>query len=117
MITPHEIFCVLLLPILVASMLTLGARVTGRHWVYPVAAGAAFLTGYSQLGVPSFPPRDGIDWLFWLAIPLTLLGALDSYLKPKVSWFAGLAAGLSVGMVAWPLVHGSMSVASIALMI
>lgn len=81
MITGQELIYALLVPVLVAGLLAAIGRWRRWTWAMPLAAGVGFLTGYALLGVPSLPPRDGTDWLFWLAIPLMVLGMVEA-------WFA-----------------------------
>ncbi|MGN6505580.1 MAG: hypothetical protein ACTHM6_08460, partial [Tepidisphaeraceae bacterium] len=71
--------------------------------------GVGFLLGYGLIGMPRLPPGDGSDWLFWVAIPITLLGVAAAFLKPAGSLFFGAMAGLAVFAVARPLLPGAIS--------
>ena len=57
-----------------------------------------FLAGYALLGLPKLPPRNGSDWLFWLAFPVTLLGMADAMLGRRWTWIFACATGV-VGLV------------------
>jgi hypothetical protein len=109
MIAPSELLRVLLAPIVVAAILAGIGR--WRKWscTMPLAAGAGFLTGYALLYVPKFPPGDGTDWLFWLAIPVTLLGMLDARFGRRWGWILGIAAGGVMVVIALPLVPGAIT--------
>jgi hypothetical protein len=78
MLTGQELIHALLVPVIVAGPIAAIGRWRCWPWAMPLAAGAGFLTGYALLGVPSLPPHDGTDWLFWLAIPLTLLAVVEA---------------------------------------
>src|SRR3954470_21230997 len=103
MVTPSELLRVLLGPILVAGVIAAISRWRRWAWGMPVAAGAGFLAGYALIGVPKLPPRDGTDWLFWLAIPATLLGVVDATVGRRWGWALGLAAGMVALVVVLPL--------------
>lgn len=101
--TPHELLLILLLPAVVAAAIAaLGAW---RRWsfVMPLAAGVAFLVAYACLGLPNLPPSDGSDWLFWLAIPLTLLALVDGLIKVRFGWLLGASAGVVAFVLLKPL--------------
>ena len=101
--TPHELLLILLLPAVVAAAIaSLGAW---RSWsfVMPLAAGVAFLVAYACLGLPKLPPSDGSDWLFWLAIPLTLLALVDSVMLVRFGWLLGASAGVVAFVLLKPL--------------
>jgi hypothetical protein len=101
--TPHELLHTLLLPALVAVVIA--SIAAWRRWSFamPLAPGVAFLVAYASLGVPRFPPSDGSDWLFWLAIPLTLLALVDSLITPRLGWLLGAAAGVVAFVLIKPL--------------
>src|SRR5688500_245811 len=113
MITPAELVRVILWPVIVSALIAGVGRWRKWAWAMPLAAGAGFVTGYALLGVPRLPPRDGTDWLFWLAIPTTLLGVLDATVGGRWGWALGLAAGAVAIVVGLPLAphavsHGSL---------
>lgn len=73
-----------LAPLLVAaSIATLGWRPWRRDivagsgaWVAALAVGAALVVGHGiVVGWPALPPIDAVQWVFWLGIVATLLGA------------------------------------------
>jgi hypothetical protein len=105
MITPSELLRILLAPLIVSALVAAIGRRQNWAWAMPFAAGAGFLAGYALIGVPKLPPRDGTDWLFWLAVPVTVLGTLDATRRlgdgrvPR-----HLPAPLAAGLVAWVIV-------------
>lgn len=66
-----------------------------RAWAAPLAIAGAFVAGYPLIAnaAPSFPPRTAADWLFWLAVPVALVAALEAVLRPPAVVRAILAAG------------------------
>jgi hypothetical protein len=44
-------------------------------------------------GLPRLPPSNGTDRLFWLAMPVTVLGLLDAILGGRWGWILGASAG------------------------
>jgi hypothetical protein len=113
MITSGELIRVLLAPIVVAAAIAGIGRWRRWAWAMPLAAGAGFVTGYALLGVPKLPPRDGTDWLFWVAIPATLLGVLDAMLGRRWGWALGGFAGVAAIVVGMPLAPHAVSHASL----
>src|SRR3954468_1732661 len=99
MVTPSELFRVLLAPLVVSAIVAAIGRWRKWAWAMPLAAGVGFLVGYALLGVPKLPPRDGTDWLFWLAVPVTLLGVVDATVGRRWGWALGLAAASAVAVV------------------
>jgi hypothetical protein len=87
----------------VAALIAAIARWRRWAWGMPVAAWAGFLAGYALIVVPKLPPRDGTDWLFWLAIPATLLGVVDATVGRRWGWVLGLAAGVVALAIVLPL--------------
>ena len=120
MLTPEELARAILVPLLVAVVIAaLGTWRRRWAWALPVAAGAGFLAGFALFGVPRLPPRDGTDWLFWLAFPLAALGAADTLLQRyprwrRFGWLAGAAAGAAVFVIGRPLVPGGLSASTLA---
>jgi len=101
--TPQELLLTVLLPAFSAALVAcVGAW---RRWsfVMPLAAGVAFLVAYACLGLPKLPPSDGSDWLFWLAIPLTLIAVVDSLTTPRFGWLLGASAGVVAFVLLKPL--------------
>jgi hypothetical protein len=78
MITPSELLRVLLAPLIVSALIAVIGRWRRWTWAMPLAAGAGFIAGFALIGVPKLPPRDGTDWLFWLAIPATAVGIIHA---------------------------------------
>ncbi len=110
MLTGQELIYAILVPVLVSAAIAGLGMWRGWAWAMPVAVGAGFMTAYVLLtGVPRLPPRDGIDWLFWAAVPVTLLGALDAATRSRWGWIFGAAAGGVALLVARPLVPGAVS--------
>jgi hypothetical protein len=74
-----------------------------RSWGGPLATGAGFASGYLALfGWPGVAPPDVIDWLLLLALPLTALGLVDSWLRVPLPARVVLIA-LAVPSVLWLL--------------
>ena len=109
MVTTNELLRVLLLPLLVSAVVAGVGRWRRLPWCAPLAAGVGFLAGYAAVGVPKLPPADGTDWLFWLAVPLTLLGGVIARFGGRAGWLLGLAAGAVSYGVARPIVPGAVS--------
>lgn len=108
MITPSELLDVVLAPVIVATIIAGIGRWRYWSWTAPLAAGAGFMTGYALLFVPKLPPTDGTDWLFWLAIPATLLGMLGAIIRTRWCWILGMAAGGMLVVIALPLIPHAM---------
>jgi hypothetical protein len=114
MLTHQELLHGILIPVLVSALIAaIGAW---RRWPFtmPLAAGVAFIVAYAAVGVPKFPPHDGSDWLFWLAIPLTLIAVSDSVIGAMVGgahltgttrygWLLGASAGAVAALLLKPL--------------
>src|SRR5260221_2097870 len=110
MLTTREILCAILLPAVVAALITAVGFWRRWAWTMPAAAGVAFLAAYVVLsGMPKLPPRDGTDWLCWAGIPLTVLGVVDALLPRRWGWLLGAAAGGVAPVLVWALVPGTVS--------
>lgn len=114
MLTLDELARALLAPVLVAAAMAAVGAWRRWAWLLPVAAGAGFLTGFALFGVPRLPPRDGTDWLFWLALPLTAAGVTDAVLQHRPAWrrygwLAGAVMGATAFVIVRPLVPASVS--------
>jgi hypothetical protein len=107
--THDELLKSLLAPVLVAALVAGVGRWRRWAWALPLAAGAGFLAGYALLGVPRLPPRDGSDWLFWAAVPVSLLGVLDAAAGGRRGGLLGAAAGAVAFVILRPLVPGAVS--------
>jgi hypothetical protein len=104
MITPSELLRVLLAPLVASALIAAIGRWRNWAWAMPLAVGAGFLAGYALIGVPKLPPRDGTDWLFWLVVPVTALGAFDATRFGSRRVPRHLLAPLAAGLVAWAIV-------------
>ncbi|MDB5323933.1 MAG: hypothetical protein JWN40_5564 [Phycisphaerales bacterium] len=114
MLTNQELLYNVLLPVIISALIAgIGAW---RRWPFtmPLAIGAAFIVAYATSGLPKFPPHDGTDWLFWLAIPLTLIAIAESVAGKKLvgahpsgtsrfGWILGAAAGAVAALLLKPL--------------
>jgi hypothetical protein len=103
--TPHEILLAVVLPAIISTLLAaLGAWRTWT-WAMPLAAGIAFIVSYASFNVPKLKPTDGSDWLFWLAIPLTLLATLDGIFGKRWGLILAGFAGVMVAVLIHPLIN------------
>jgi hypothetical protein len=108
MLTGRELLYSIGVPVAVSVLISLLGFWRRWAWAMPVAAGAGFLAGYYALsGVPRLPPRDGTDWLFWAALPVTGLGVLDAALPRRWGWVLGAAAGGVALLIGWSLVQNN----------
>ncbi len=99
-----------------AAVLILGWRATrrrlgaceSRSWAGPLAVGAGFAGGYwSLFGRGEIPPLDVTEWLFFLTLPLVVLGTLDALMRfPMHGRLAAsvAAALLALSLLSWPIV-------------
>lgn len=110
MLTADEALRAVLAPMLVAAAIAGAGWWRKWPWAMPAAAGAGFLAGYALIGVPRLPPLDGTDWLFWLAFPVTLLGATDALTGWRWGWLIGAAAGVVALVIVSPLAPHAVSV-------
>jgi hypothetical protein len=108
-LTPHEILLAVVLPAIVSTLLAAIGAWRKSIWMMPLAAGAGFIVSYACFNVPRLPPLDGSDWLFWLAIPLTLLAVLNGRLNLRWGWVLAGAAGVVTTVVLYPLLPNSLS--------
>src|SRR4051794_21058104 len=109
MLTIAELLQAVLLPAVVAMALALVARWRGWGWALPLAIGAGFVAGWMAFrGAPTLPPRDGTDWLFWLAAADAALAAVVVAVVDRLPpWGVvlcvvclALATGLTFGVIA-----------------
>ena len=131
MITLDQVIRGILTPAIVAALLAWLGRWLRWRWVMPLGAGVAFILGYGLLGAtsaekiafwqlpgrlvqfPGLPPQDGPDWLFWMAIPATLLAVMDAVFQPKLGWILGAAAGAMAWVIVRPVVPGGVSLGAL----
>ena len=109
MVTPDELLRVLLAPLLISTIIAVIGYWRRWAWALPLAMGAGFIVGYVLMGAPKLPPQDGTDWLFWLAMPLTLVGVLSTLLPERWRWPVAIVAGAVAFGVVRPLVPGGVS--------
>jgi hypothetical protein len=89
------------------------ATVDGR-WIGGPLFGLAFGMAFWNLRArPHFPPGTGdvIEWVFYLAVGLGILGFLDALLRPPV-WLRAIGLlilwRLVIRVMLWPLIPGSL---------
>jgi hypothetical protein len=84
-----------------------------RSWGAPAAVAAAFVAGYwALLGRPELPPLDALDWLFYLAPALAVVGTADAWLRlrfPARAVLIAASVAATFVLVAWPLLGGEAS--------
>jgi hypothetical protein len=115
-LTLTDILHAIIIPAVVAAVIAALGRWRRWKWLSPAAAGTGFLTGYFLLvGVPSIPPQDGTDWLFWAAVGATLIGVIDALTSWKWGWIFGAAAGGVALLIAKPLVPAAVPFATLVL--
>ncbi len=111
-----KLFATLVLPAGVCALvLVAGWRMTrhrlssrdSRSWAGPLATATGFVTGYlAVFGWTGLPPHDALDWLLPLALPLALLGMLQSYYRwplPAAVMAIAVAVAATLVLVSWPL--------------
>src|SRR5687767_14687912 len=101
MVTSEELAKVVLTPLLVAAAVAAMGRWRRWAWAMPMAVGGGFVAGFAMLGVPRYPPLDGTDWSFWLAVPLTITATGVALID---RWWASLA-GAVAAVVVWFIVR------------
>jgi hypothetical protein len=86
MITARDILWGVVLPAGVAAAAVLLGALFGRRWrlrraMVPLGIGIGFSVGFAALvqRVPPAPPLDSVDWLFYAAVVVGALGAIDSF--------------------------------------
>src|SRR3954466_10287567 len=107
MLTAAELLRAVLLPAVVAVVLTLVARWRRWEWAVPWAIAGGFFIGWTALrGFPTLDPRDGTDQLFWLsaitssaAIAVWELGRRSRRFVPLFLAVATLSVGNAFGGV------------------
>jgi hypothetical protein len=116
MFTRADLWAGLLLPAAVtAGLLIVACRATrrrmpardSRSWAGPLATGAGFVAGYLALfGWVGLPPGDAVNWLFFLAPALALVGtvvACGRMALPGRLLLIALVVPLSLVLLSWPL--------------
>ncbi|HEY7120563.1 MAG TPA: hypothetical protein VH475_28520 [Tepidisphaeraceae bacterium] len=106
MLTAMEVLWGIVLPAVVAGVIALIARWRRWDWAMPVAVGVGFVVAYAVMGRPKLPPSNGNDWLFWLAVPRTVLGVVDALVGGRWGWVMGVSAGIVALVVLWPISAG-----------
>jgi hypothetical protein len=80
-----------------------------RSWAGPLALGIGFAGGYWTLfGWSGFPPPDATEWVFFLTLPLAVIGAFESRWLPPLQVrlaLGALAAAMLVLLVGWPVLY------------
>jgi hypothetical protein len=118
MITAATIFWGFVFPgLLVAAGLLLAGRVAIGGVLVAIGFAVAF---WSLRGPAGFPPTNAVQWLFWLAAPVGILSAIDSFLKPPIwlrSIFLLLLLRISLRTILAPLVPASLSSESLEMWI
>lgn len=104
MLTVGDLARAVTAPFLLALMIGLVGRWRRWNWSAPLAVGAGFILGYALVALPRLPPSDGTDWLFWAAIPLTVLGVVDAMLNVRWGSVFGAAAGAVALLILLPIV-------------
>ncbi len=99
------------LPIVLATTILLAGRRRGSTdripWAPAAALGAAYLAGHlATFGMPSWPPRESTQWIFFLALAGLLLGLLQAW-KPSMRFTGILFLSLAVPIVLLrsPMLH------------
>jgi hypothetical protein len=120
-----------LLPAVLAAMLVSGVfAIAGRlwrasNWADAVALGAGYACGHLvTAGWPALPPGEATQWLPYFAIIVTIVGVLDTLLRPPgsirtVVWFLCCAGILRLLLASkfqygWSLLGGTVWVAVLA---
>jgi hypothetical protein len=104
MLTVADLSRAVAAPFFLALLIGVAGRWRRWNWSAPLAVGAGFLLGYALVALPRLPPADGTDWLFWAAIPLTILGVVDAMLNVRWGSVFGAAAGAVALLVLLPIV-------------
>jgi hypothetical protein len=122
MLTTGELLRAVLLPAIVALAVAMIARWRRWSWALPLVIGIGFVAGwFAFAGMPSLPPRDGTDWLFWLTgytIPVAVVVFAENRWNARslVVWLGVMATcvGLTALGVALPLARaGTISIAGL----
>ena len=92
------------------------ATVDGRWIGGPLLGGALAFAFWHLRAKPHFPPGTGdvIEWVFYMALGLGILGLLDAWLRPPL-WLRAIGLlilwRIAIRLMLWPLVLGSLPVA------
>lgn len=102
--TLPELLRVLLLPLVVSAIIAGIGFWRNWRWANPLAAVAGFLAGVSTIHVPTLPPADGTDWLYWLMFPLLVFAIIDAVVGKFWGWVLGALAAVVSFVIARPLI-------------
>ncbi len=85
MITGRDILLGVLMPAAIAALVGLAGALLGPAWrlrraLAPLGVGIAFSAAFAALmqRVPPVPPLDSVDWLFYVALVVGTVAAVDS---------------------------------------
>lgn len=85
-----------------------------RRWIIAPVFGAAVGTAFWSLRARPHLPGTGdvIEWVFWLAVALGVLGALDAILRPPF-WMRALFLlfiwRMAIRLMLWPLIPATLT--------
>ncbi len=115
---PVPLLIALLIPALAAAAVICAFLWTRKGgWESTPAAGAAaagfgYLAGHIAVrGVPSLPPGESTDWIFYLAMAAALIGLVESRLGPRAKAIGRLLISTAVPVcLLWRPIRGSFEV-------
>lgn len=111
MLTLDQVVFAILIPAAIAGLIGVVGRWRKWAWMMPLAVGAGFIAGYVKLvggrekiygQAPHLPPRDATDWLFWLAIPATILAMIGTRWARSWGWIFAVLVLPAVYLIARP---------------
>lgn len=97
------IFPGFLVPFVLSLALT--ALTLRLRWEGACRIAVIWLTSYFWLrGLPSFPPRETVDWLWLIGIATLAAGVMPIVTRARWLLLSGLLA-MSLGILAWPVIR------------